>query len=143
METFKLLDKFVHEVELVQNQPTYEYLERTTDNFLREEFNELLKACKEKDEIEILDGAADVAYIALNIINKWAAMQGLNKEARVSLVQEVIEEVACSNLSKIAENGMVVFNSEGKVQKPKTYIAPDIKTIVDKVTNRQYEMFEL
>lgn len=46
-------------------------------------------------------------------------------------LQELWNEVARSNLSKIPEGGKVIKNESGKIQKPDSYFAPDIKKILE------------
>ena len=86
---------------------------------IREEFNELTKAFFEKDMVEIADGCADL---------KWV-IEGLEHTLNIPQ-QEVWDEVARSNLSKISENGKVLKRKDGKVMKPEGWTPPDIKSIL-------------
>lgn len=47
-------------------------------------------------------------------------------------IQEVWDEVARSNSSKISENGKVIKNEFGKIQKPSTFSPADIESILNK-----------
>jgi predicted HAD superfamily Cof-like phosphohydrolase len=47
-------------------------------------------------------------------------------------LQEVWDEVSRSNMSKISENGKVIKNEFGKIQKPSTFSPADIKSILQK-----------
>jgi len=47
-------------------------------------------------------------------------------------IQEIWDEVARSNNSKISESGKVIKNEYGKIQKPPTYSPPDIESILKK-----------
>ena len=86
-----------------------------------EEFWELKKAFEEKDLVEIADACADL---------KWV-LEGLEHTLNIP-PQEVWNEVARSNLSKISSNGKVVKRPDGKVMKPDNWSPPDIKTILEK-----------
>lgn len=88
---------------------------------VREEFNELEEAFANKDMIEIADACADL---------KWV-IEGLEHTLKIPQ-QEVWNEVARSNLSKISSNGKVLKREDGKVLKPDTYSPPDIKSIIEK-----------
>lgn len=45
-------------------------------------------------------------------------------------IQEIWDEVARSNNSKISENGKVIKNELGKIQKPDTFSPPNIESIL-------------
>lgn len=47
-------------------------------------------------------------------------------------IQEVWDEVARSNNSKISENGKVIKNEFGKIQKPDTFSPADIESVLNK-----------
>lgn len=88
-------------------------------DLIREEFAELLIAYMEKDIVEIADALADL---------KWV-IEGL--EVSLNLPQqEIWDEVARSNLSKISSSGKIIKREDGKVLKPDTYSPPDIKSIL-------------
>lgn len=53
----------------------------------------------------------------------------LSKELNLP-IQEIWDEVARSNSSKISENGKVIKNEFGKIQKGPNYFKPDIKNIL-------------
>jgi len=57
------------------------------------------------------------------------ALIKLGKTLNIPL-QEVWDEVARSNHSKIPEDGKVIKNELGKIQKPKTYFPPNIQNIL-------------
>ena len=86
---------------------------------IREEFDELVKAYHENDIVEIADGCADL---------KWV-IEGLEHTLKLPQ-QEVWDEVARSNLSKISEDGKVKKRKDGKVMKPEGWTPPDIKSIL-------------
>jgi predicted HAD superfamily Cof-like phosphohydrolase len=88
---------------------------------IREEFDELTKAFFEKDIVEIADGCADL---------KWV-IEGLEHTLEIPQ-QEVWDEVARSNLSKLSDDGKVKKRKDGKVMKPEGWTPPDIKSILKK-----------
>ena len=86
---------------------------------IREEFDELAKAYFEKDMVEIADACADL---------KWV-IEGLEHTLQIPQ-QEVWDEVARSNLSKISQTGKVIKREDGKVLKPEGWTPPNIKAII-------------
>jgi predicted HAD superfamily Cof-like phosphohydrolase len=89
---------------------------------IKEEFFELLEAYTLNDTVEIADACADL---------KWV-IEGLEHTLALPM-QEVWDEVARSNLSKISSSGKVLKREDGKVMKPDTYSPPDIQSILDNV----------
>jgi hypothetical protein len=116
--------EFSDKLELSRNKVTWDYLWFSYDNLLREEFNELGAAIKEKDEIELLDGAFDVSVIALNIAYKLFRQKGCSHEEAKLKTEEGFHRVLDSNLSKLHPDGTVKFREDGKVMKPETFRSP-------------------
>jgi predicted HAD superfamily Cof-like phosphohydrolase len=116
--------QFCDKLELAKNSPDWDYLSFSYDNLLREEFEELGQALKEKDETETLDGAYDVSVIALNIAYKLFRMKGLSHEDALTRTEEGFHRVLDSNLSKLHPDGSVKFREDGKVMKPETFKPP-------------------
>jgi hypothetical protein len=116
--------EFSDKLELSRNTVTWDYLGFSFDNLLREEFNELGDAIKDKDEVELLDGAFDVSVIALNIAYKLFRMKGCSHEEAQLKTEEGFHRVLDSNLSKLHPDGTVKFRDDGKVMKPETFRAP-------------------
>lgn len=90
-------------------------------NLIEEEFKELKVAFKNKDIVEIADACADL---------KWV-IEGLENTLNLP-AQEIWDEVARSNLSKISENGKVLKREDGKVIKPANFSPPNIQKILEK-----------
>jgi predicted HAD superfamily Cof-like phosphohydrolase len=86
-----------------------------------EEFKELMVAYGNRDMVEIADACADL---------KWV-IEGLEHTLNIPQ-QEVWDEVARSNLSKISSTGKVIKRSDGKVLKPDGWTPPNIKRILTK-----------
>ena len=88
-------------------------------NLITEEYLELLYAFEHRDIVEIADACADL---------KWV-IEGL--EHTLDLPQQQIwDEVARSNLSKISEDGTVLRREDGKILKPEGWTEPDIANIL-------------
>ena len=88
-------------------------------SLIKEEFDELYEAIVNKDIVEVADACADL---------KWV-IEGLEHTLQIPQ-QEVWDEVARSNLSKISPTGKVMKREDGKVMKPDTYSPPDIESII-------------
>ena len=92
-------------------------------NLIKEENEEYLEACKNKDIVEIADALGDQLYILCGTILK----HGLQHK-----IEEVFDEIHRSNMSKLDENGKPIYREDGKVLKSNRYFRPDIKKILDK-----------
>jgi len=92
-------------------------------NLIKEENEEYIDACKNKDIVEIADALGDQLYILCGTILK----HGLQHK-----IEEVFDEIHRSNMSKLDENGKPIFREDGKVLKGNSYFKPDIKKILDK-----------
>ena len=88
---------------------------------IKEEHDELIVAFGNRNMVEIADACADL---------KWV-IEGLEHTLKIPQ-QEVWDEVARSNLSKISENGKVLKREDGKVLKPEGWTPPDIRSILKK-----------
>jgi len=92
-------------------------------NLIKEENEEYLDACKNKDIVEIADALGDQLYILCGTILK----HGLQHK-----IEEVFDEIHRSNMSKLDEHGKPIYREDGKVMKSNRYFRPDIKKILDK-----------
>ena len=76
-----------------------------------------------------LDSLADVLYIAYGTLD----LMGVDAD-------DIFEEVHCSNMSKLGENGPIKDPETGKIKKGPNYSPPDLTIFVDAVmsniTNR-------
>ena len=88
-------------------------------NLITEEYLELLYAFEHRDIVEIADACADL---------KWV-IEGLEHTLELPQ-QQIWDEVARSNLSKISEDGTVLRREDGKILKPEGWTPPDIATII-------------
>lgn len=124
------MTRFARDLELQDTDLTYQTLDTSVYCYLHEEYCELEKATGAEDDIEILDGAGDVAFIALNIIYKWGRLKGKSHGEASNLVSEVMNRICDSNLTKILPDGSVLRNDEGKVLKPDSFKPVDLKDLV-------------
>ena len=92
-------------------------------DLIKEENEEYLEACKNKDIVEIADALGDQLYILCGTILK----HGLQHK-----IEEVFDEIHRSNMSKLDENGQPIYREDGKVLKSNRYFRPDIKKILEK-----------
>lgn len=96
-----------------------------------EEYEEYIKACKEGDLVEVLDGLVDRAVIHAGDISESGMLRAY---------QRALVEITASNVSKIQDNGEMVLNGvncpmderypKGKYLKPKGYIKPQLLPIL-------------
>lgn len=112
---------------LAAGQNVYEKLQDGFDSqsalyadLIKEEFFELMSAYKRNfNFIECADACADLIWV----------IEGFCHSLGIPL-QDVWNEVARSNHSKISDNGNIIKREDGKVLKPDTYSPPDIKRIL-------------
>lgn len=92
-------------------------------SLLKEENEEYLKACEEKDIVEIADALGDQLYIIFGTLLK----HGLQHK-----IEEVFDEIHRSNMSKLGEDGNPIYREDGKVMKGPGYFKPGITAILEK-----------
>jgi len=124
------MTKFARDLELQDTDLTYQTIDTSVYCYLHEEYCELEKASGAEDDIEILDGAGDVAFIALNIIYKLGRLKGKSHQEATNLIHEVMNRICDSNLTKILPDGSVLRNDEGKILKPDSFKPVDLKGLV-------------
>lgn len=91
-----------------------------------EESGEYLDAVRDNNIYEIADALADQLYVLLGTINAHGLQDA---------IKEIFDEVHNSNMTKLDENGNVVwidYNGHKKVGKSALYQKPDIKGVLDK-----------
>jgi len=89
---------------------------------INEELNELREAILDSDMVEIADALADLTYVIC----------GCALEYGIPL-NECVEEVHRSNMTKLGEDGMPIYREDGKILKGPGYEEPDIKKVLEKV----------
>jgi NTP pyrophosphatase (non-canonical NTP hydrolase) len=90
-------------------------------NLMREENEEYLDACEQKDDVQIADALGDQLYVLLGTI----ISHGLENK-----IELIFNEIHDSNMSKLGEDGQPIYNEAGKVQKGPNYHKPDLRVIV-------------
>lgn len=89
---------------------------------LTEEFNETLLADAADDLPETVDGLLDLIYIALG----WLLQLGLTPPQ----INELMQEVHASNMTKTDDAGKALLDEGGKVLKGHNYIKADIALLL-------------
>ena len=82
---------------------------------IKEELEELRVAMENNDLLEVTDALTDILYVTY----------GAGHAFGVDL-DKCFEEVQNSNMSKLDENGMPIYNESGKVMKGPKYFKPDL-----------------
>ena len=116
---------FAEKVELALNELSYEYLDKSFA-LLIEEFHELRTGLIDKNKLEIVDGAFDVAFVAFNMAYKLLRMEYGALEARKKTIAG-FDAVCENNLSKLWEDGKPRKNEVGKIIKPDNFKPVDLK----------------
>lgn len=88
-------------------------------DLLREEFEEFVEAVGRVDTVGVADALADIVYVAYGT----ALSYGIDLDA-------VLREVHRANMSKLGPDGRPVLRNDGKVLKPPTYVAPDVRRVL-------------
>ena len=84
-------------------------------SLINEELEELKKAIKDNDILEVADALTDILYVAYGAGHAF----GINLDKCFNEVQE-------SNMSKIGSDGKPIYNESGKVMKGPNYFKPDL-----------------
>jgi predicted HAD superfamily Cof-like phosphohydrolase len=87
-------------------------------SLMKEENDEYLEACYNKDLVEIADALGDQLYILCGTILKHGMQH---------IIEDVFNEIHSSNMSKLGEDGKPIHRADGKILKGPNYFRPDIK----------------
>ncbi len=90
-------------------------------SLIQEELDELTKAIKEKDVLEVADALTDILYVTYGAGHAF----GIN-------LDKCFEEVQKSNMSKLGKDGKPIYNQHGKVMKGPDYFKPDLSKFLTK-----------
>ena len=90
-------------------------------NLIEEELEELRHAIESKDLKETIDALTDILYVTYGAGHAF----GVN-------LDESLDEVQRSNMSKLDKNGKPIFNEAGKVMKGPNYFKPDFSRFTKK-----------
>ena len=88
-------------------------------SLINEELEELKKAIKDNDILEVADALTDILYVAYGAGHAF----GINLDKCFNEVQE-------SNMSKLDSDGKPIYNESGKVMKGPKYFKPDLTKFV-------------
>lgn len=89
---------------------------------LNEELVETFEASAEGDLVETVDGILDTIYVALG----WLSELGFTPQQ----VEQLMEEVHASNMTKTDDTGKPVYDAEGKVLKGPNYVKADLALLI-------------
>ena len=84
-------------------------------SLIQEELDELTKAIKENDILEVADALTDILYVTYGAGHAF----GIN-------LDKCFDEVQRSNMSKLDIDGKPIYNNNGKVMKGPNYFQPDL-----------------
>ena len=88
-------------------------------SLIKEELDELAKAIKEKDILEVADALTDILYVTYGAGHAF----GIN-------LDHCFEEVQKSNMSKLGKDGKPIYNESGKVMKGPNYFKPNLSKYI-------------
>ena len=84
-------------------------------SLINEELEELKKAIKDNDILEVADALTDILYVTYGAGHAF----GIN-------LDECFNEVQESNMSKLGSDGKPIYNESGKVMKGPNYFRPNL-----------------
>ena len=84
-------------------------------SLIQEELDELTKAIKEKDILEVADALTDILYVTYGAGHAF----GID-------LDKCFDEVQKSNMSKLSKDGKPIYNEHGKVMKGPDYFKPNL-----------------
>jgi predicted HAD superfamily Cof-like phosphohydrolase len=107
----------------VLNKPEIPNKERCElrHKLLLEEVNELKEASDDNDIVAVADAITDCLYILLGTACEYGIQ---------NYIEDCFDEVHSSNMSKLDENGNVLYREDGKILKSNLYRKPNLNKIV-------------
>ena len=90
-------------------------------SLINEELEELKKAIKENDILEVADALTDILYVTYGAGHAF----GIN-------LDKCFDQVQKSNMSKLGKDGKPIYNEHGKVMKGPDYFKPDLSKFLIK-----------
>ena len=114
----KFMQKFGQEVLESAQFPDKKIVKLRVD-LIKEEFNELQEAIKNKDLVEVADALTDILYVTYGAGHAF----GIN-------LDDFFDEVQKSNMSKLDKDGKPIYNNVGKVLKGPSFFEPDLKKFI-------------
>ena len=121
LDTIDLFCQFSDQLELAVNAPDYSFMQRRMD-FMHEEVQELQEGLMLADDVEIVDGAAGVAFIAITQIYHAFRNKGFGHVQSVVKTRSALLEVGKANIRKLPPTKPVE-----KIKKPEGWQSPNQK----------------
>ena len=90
-------------------------------SLIQEELDELTKAIKENDILEVADALTDILYVTYGAGHAF----GID-------LDKCFDEVQKSNMSKLGKDNKPIYNEHGKVMKGPDYFKPDLSKFLRK-----------
>ena len=105
----------------IKNKPAFasSKINKLRHDLIVEELEELEKAIKEKNIVEVADALTDILYVTYGAGHAF----GID-------LDKCFDEVQKSNMSKLDENGKPIYNEKGKVMKGPKYFKPDLSKFI-------------
>ena len=105
----------------IKNKPSFssEKINDLRYELIREELDELKEALNNKDLLEVADALTDILYVTYGAGHAF----GID-------LDKCFEEVQKSNMSKLDEKGVPIYNDNGKVMKGPKYFKPDLSKFI-------------
>jgi predicted HAD superfamily Cof-like phosphohydrolase len=103
-------------------ETTYTLLDDRKDlrySLIFEELCELSDAMKDNDIVEVADALGDLMYVVIGAALEFGIP-----------IDDVVDEIHRSNMSKLDENGSPIYREDGKVLKGPGYFPPNIAKIL-------------
>ena len=127
IEQLRMLEEF-HTVfgAHMERTPTVGLTEETIAlrvSLIQEELNEYRQAAEARDLVGVADALSDLMYVVLGTY----VAHGLQ-----DLAEPLFAEVHSSNMSKLDENGRVIYRPDGKVLKSALWRPPDLAGILER-----------
>ena len=119
---FELVGDFMEAMgQDIEMRPIFpeDHIQKLRFDLIEEELDELKLGMDNQNLIEVADALTDLLYVV------YGAGQAFGID-----LDECFQEVHCSNMSKLGEDGRPIKREDGKVMKPSTYFPPDLKTIL-------------
>jgi len=88
-------------------------------NLIQEELEELKKAIKEKNLLEVADALTDILYVTYGAGHAF----GID-------LDKCFNEIQDSNMSKLGGNDKPIYNEMGKVMKGPKYFKPNLNKFI-------------
>ncbi len=108
----------------LEHAPTVDISDETIAlrvSLIQEELNEYRQAAEAHDLVEVADALSDLMYVVLGTY----VSHGLQEVA-----EPLFAEVHRSNMSKLDENGQVIYRGDGKVLKSDRWSPPDLRSVL-------------